>query len=93
MLDGPALPVRVVHCLACLFAFRRAPCWVLGRTRLRCRTTCAAHHVLCGMGKHRTSSDTPGDFDIYLLAQTWAPQFCCTKSDRCTTVSWAYSAS
>jgi ribonuclease I len=45
-----------------------------------------------GMGKHRTSSDTPGDFDIYVLAQTWAPQFCCTKSDRCTTVSWAYSA-
>ncbi len=46
-----------------------------------------------GMGKHRTSSDKPGDFDIYVLAQTWAPQFCCTKSDRCTTVSWAYSAS
>ena len=44
------------------------------------------------MGKHRTSSDVPGDFDIYVLAQTWAPQFCCTKSDRCTTVSWAYSA-
>ena len=42
----------------------------------------------CGMGKHR-SQDVPGDFDIYLLAQTWAPQFCCTKSDRCTTVSCA----
>ena len=44
---------------------------------------------MCGMGKHRTSSDKVGDFDIYLLAQTWAPQFCCTKSDRCTTVSCA----
>ena len=44
------------------------------------------------MGKQRTSSDTPGDFDLYVLAQTWAPQFCCTKSDRCTTVRCAYSA-
>ena len=42
------------------------------------------------MGKQRTSSDTPGDFDLYVLAQTWAPQFCCTKSDRCTTVRCAY---
>ena len=92
MLDGPALPVRVVHCLACSpFGARRVGCSVA--PGYRCRTTCAAHHVLCGMGKHRTSSDTPGDFNIYLLAQTWAPQFCCTKSDRCTTVSWAYSAS
>jgi ribonuclease T2 len=44
------------------------------------------------MGKNRHSSDVPGDFDVYLLAQTWAPQFCCTKSDRCTTVGWAFSA-
>ena len=44
------------------------------------------------MGKQRTSSDTPGDFDLYVLAQTWAPQFCCTKSDRCTTVHRAFSA-
>lgn len=36
---------------------------------------------------------TPGDFDMYLLAQTWAPRFCCTAQERCTTVSWAFSAS
>ena len=34
----------------------------------------------------------PGDFDVYLLAQTWSPHFCCTNSDRCTTVPWAFSA-
>jgi len=33
-----------------------------------------------------------GDFDVYLLAQTWSPHFCCTNSDRCTTVPWAFSA-
>lgn len=38
------------------------------------------------------AAPTPGDFDVYLLAQTWAPQFCCTKSERCTTVPWAFSA-
>ena len=36
--------------------------------------------------------DKAGDFDIYLLAQSWAPHFCCVRSDRCTTVPWAYSA-
>eukprot|EP00962_Isochrysis_galbana_P028127 scaffold8866_cov96-Isochrysis_galbana.AAC.2 len=34
----------------------------------------------------------PGDFDLYVLAQSWAPLFCCQKADRCTTVSWAFSA-
>lgn len=34
----------------------------------------------------------PGDFDVYLLAQSWSPHFCCTNSDRCTTVPWAFSA-
>ena len=92
---------------AAAFLLSAAPCWLLAplvaaSRRRSARAKCAhsgagqrvpQHHVLCGMGKHRTSSDTPGDFDIYLLAQTWAPQFCCTKSDRCTTVSCAYSAS
>ena len=73
-------------------------CWLLAHSR-RSIAFGAAHaqvcalggRTLCGMGKHRKtfSEDTPGDFDIYLLAQTWAPQFCCTKSDRCTTVSCA----
>ena len=34
----------------------------------------------------------PGDFDVYLLAQTWAPHFCCNNTDRCHTVPWAFSA-
>jgi len=38
------------------------------------------------------SKPEPGDFDIYILAQSWAPLFCCQKADRCTTVSWAFSA-
>jgi ribonuclease I len=33
-----------------------------------------------------------GDFDVYLLAQTWAPHFCCQNTDRCNTVPWAFSA-
>lgn len=44
------------------------------------------------MVKGRTA-DVAGDFDIYLLAQSWAPKFCCGQPDKCTTVSWAYSAS
>ena len=35
------------------------------------------------------ASANPGEFDLYLLAQTWAPQLCCVKSERCTTVAWA----
>ena len=34
----------------------------------------------------------PGDFDIYLLAQSWAPKFCCTNAKKCTAVPWAFSA-
>ena len=33
-----------------------------------------------------------GDFDVYLLAQSWAPHFCCQHADRCHTVPWAFSA-
>ena len=40
----------------------------------------------------RDAPPEPGDFDVYLLAQSWSPHFCCTNSDRCTTVPWAYSA-
>ncbi len=29
------------------------------------------------------SKDIPGDFDIYLFAQVWAPRFCCTKQKQC----------
>ena len=38
------------------------------------------------------SKTAPGDFDVYLLAQTWAPSFCCERTDRCSTVPWAFSA-
>jgi len=38
------------------------------------------------------ASANPGEFDLYLLAQTWAPQLCCVKSERYTTVAWAFSA-
>ena len=34
-----------------------------------------------------------GHFDIYLLAQSWAPLFCCTAPNKCTTVPWSASAS
>tara|TARA_B110001452_G_scaffold126303_1_gene104885 strand:+ start:104 stop:823 length:720 start_codon:yes stop_codon:yes gene_type:complete len=46
------------------------------------------------MGKHHTHPvGDAGDFDIYLLAQSWSPQFCCTnRADRCSTVGWAFSA-
>ncbi|KAG8458066.1 hypothetical protein KFE25_012726 [Diacronema lutheri] len=44
------------------------------------------------MSPRQRSGDVPGDFDVYLLAQTWAPRFCCASPDRCTTVGWAYSA-
>lgn len=36
--------------------------------------------------------DAAGDFDVYLLAQSWAPRFCCGHPDKCTTVAWAFSA-
>ena len=37
--------------------------------------------------------EKPGDYDIYLLAQTWSPHFCCKNTaDRCSTVPWAFSA-
>jgi ribonuclease T2 len=39
-----------------------------------------------------SSADDSGDFDLYLLAQTWAPQWCCVRADRCSTVPWAFSA-
>jgi ribonuclease I len=31
----------------------------------------------------KTSSGTPGDFDMYLLAMSWAPRFCCTNNKQC----------
>jgi ribonuclease I len=34
----------------------------------------------------------PGDFDLYVLAQSWSPHYCCQRADRCTTVPWAFSA-
>ena len=46
------------------------------------------------MGKPHNgpSGHAPGDFDIYLLAQSWSPHFCCKNADRCNTVPWAFSA-
>ena len=43
-------------------------------------------------GKAGAGAFRPGDFDVYLLAQTWAPHFCCHHADRCHTVPWAFSA-
>jgi ribonuclease T2 len=40
---------------------------------------------------HEPASE-PGAFDIYILAQSWSPHFCCMSADRCTTVPWAFSA-
>lgn len=44
------------------------------------------------MGRGKGPHFAQGDFDIYLLAQTWAPHFCCHNTDRCHTVPWAFSA-
>jgi ribonuclease I len=44
------------------------------------------------MGRKEKSAHAPGDFDLYLLAQTWAPHFCCQNADRCHTVPWSFSA-
>jgi len=35
----------------------------------------------------------PGEFDFYLLAQSWAAHFCCLKPERCATVEEAWSSS
>lgn len=29
------------------------------------------------------ASGTPGSFDLYLLAVSWAPRFCCTNEKQC----------
>ena len=45
------------------------------------------------MGRPRSASKyAAGDYDVYLLAQSWAPNFCCKNVDRCHTVPWAFSA-
>jgi ribonuclease I len=44
-------------------------------------------------GDKAKAGDLAGDFDLYVLAQTWAPVFCCSHPNKCNTVSWAYSAS
>jgi len=31
----------------------------------------------------KTTSGASGDFDIYLLAMSWAPRFCCTNNKQC----------
>ena len=36
-----------------------------------------------GDSKDKTSSGVPGDFDMYLLAMSWAPRFCCTNNKQC----------
>ena len=39
------------------------------------------------MGKKQNkSNDKVGDFDVYLLAQTWNPQFCCLHPNKCSVV-------
>ena len=42
--------------------------------------------------KPESPAFAPGDFDVYLLALTWSPHFCCHAADRCTTVPWSWSA-
>lgn len=36
-----------------------------------------------GKKEDKTPSGTAGEFDLYLFAQTWAPRFCCTNSEKC----------
>ena len=44
------------------------------------------------MGKHTSSAFAPGDFDVWMLAQSWAPHFCCHHADRCLTAPFSLSA-
>ena len=45
------------------------------------------------MGKpHAPSHHAVGDYDIWLLAQSWSAHFCCHHADKCHTVPWAFSA-
>eukprot|EP00658_Telonema_sp_P-2_P047715 TRINITY_DN36315_c0_g2_i1.p1 TRINITY_DN36315_c0_g2~~TRINITY_DN36315_c0_g2_i1.p1 ORF type:complete len:250 (+),score=51.43 TRINITY_DN36315_c0_g2_i1:97-846(+) len=45
------------------------------------------------MGKESNGSPetVPGDFDVYLLAQTWNPQFCCDNPSKCCVVKGTYA--
>lgn len=53
---------------------------------------CRADEPTDAMGRGAQSSFAAGDFDVYLLAQSWSPHFCCHNTDRCSTVPWAFSA-
>ena len=33
--------------------------------------------------KKQAGATAPGNFDIYLFAQSWAPRFCCTNTKKC----------
>lgn len=39
---------------------------------------------LLGDDNDTTASGRPGEFDLYLFAQSWAPRFCCTSLEKCT---------
>jgi hypothetical protein len=49
----------------------------------------AAAKFTSGLGGNSESDEkqagttTPGNFDIYLFAQSWAPRFCCTNTKKC----------
>eukprot|EP00965_Chrysotila_dentata_P037157 1236414-Pleurochrysis_carterae.AAC.3 len=64
--------------------------------RRRCDGRAGTRRHECRMSQPAQSkshgSYEVGDFDMYLLAQTWAAQFCCVKAERCSTVPWAFSA-
>lgn len=38
-----------------------------------------------GAGGPGEAHGEPGVFDLFLLAQSWAPRFCCTHTRRCQT--------
>eukprot|EP00924_Labyrinthula_sp_SR-Ha-C_P008077 maker-scaffold_11-snap-gene-2.33-mRNA-1 protein AED:0.20 eAED:0.20 QI:213/0.5/0.33/1/1/1/3/0/117 len=33
----------------------------------------------------------PGEFDFYILAQSWSPSFCCKNPKRCATINLEWS--
>lgn len=52
------------------------------------RTAAAKFTSGLGLGdnqedKQQAGSTKPGEFDIYLFAQSWAPRFCCTNEKQC----------
>lgn len=39
--------------------------------------------------KEQRGTSAPGEFDLYLFAQSWAPRFCCSSASKCKKEGWS----